>query len=166
MKHYATIFKRLAMFAALALLTSQIEASEYSFVVWDKSGVQISYGLTERPKVTQTMENLVINTTTTIVEYPKTDVHKFTLVMHVDDSGTTNVDTIKENGCRFTQANNIVSLCHCDAGESVRVYTSAGVLVESKCANEDGALSIDLGYLSQGIYIIQTKSITFKTIKQ
>lgn len=137
----------------------------YVFVVWTQSGEQISYPLAERPVVTQTNESLVVTTTATTVEYPKTGVRKFTLKSGAEDSD--GIETIVgDKSGMLMQRGNTVCMSGFRAGSDVRVFTVSGQNVSVGHIGNDGTLMLDLSQLAAGVYIISTESITYKIIKR
>ena len=140
-------------------------AQEYRFVVWTGSGGRISYPLSERPNVAHSDGIITVSTTTAAVEYPRTDVSKFTLAY--EDGGTVRAENIPavDKG-DFTRHGDTVELSGFDAGTAVSVFTVDGQTVISNSVREDGTLTLDLSHLGSGIYLVTTGSITHKIIKR
>ena len=138
-------------------------AQGYWFVVWTGSGGRISYPLTERPKVIHSGESLTVTTTATTVEYPKSEVSKFTL----SDTELGGVESISaDRAGELFRKGNTVELSGFAVGTTVSVFTVSGQRIISECVSADGTLSLDLSPIKSGIYIISTGSITHKIIKR
>lgn len=153
---------RLVILAFLVMLSMPVVADEYCFVVWTKRGEQISIPLIEKPKIINSGDNLIMNTTTTTVEYPKTEVGKFTL--NLQEPG--GIDAGEMSDCEIIHNGNIVILSGLRAGSEVKVFTIGGYAVLTGCVGDDGSLALDLSPLGQGIYIVSTENITCKIIKR
>ncbi len=158
MRHYRRNI--LSMLVAVALPAM---AQGQWFVVWLDGGGQISYPLTERPKVTHSGATLTVSTTGTTVEYTKSEVHKFTL----GDTESGGVECIiSDNAGRLSRNGDTVELSGFVAGTSVSVFTVGGQAVIRERIGADGTLSLDLSPLRGGIYLVTTGSITHKIIKR
>ena len=86
-------------FAMLMIFSLTAIAEEYSFVVWTKSGEQINFPLSEKPKLTHNDNNFIVTTPTTTVEYSKADINKFTLLI---PDGVDNIEN--SNGYNLSPA--------------------------------------------------------------
>lgn len=158
MKHY-----RRNILAMLVAMTLPAFAQEHQFVVWLDSGGQISYSLTERPKVTHSGETFIVSTTSVTVEYAKSEVHKFTLT-DMKHSGIESVVSIDAG--KLSRRGDTVELSGFRAGTSVSVFTIGGQAVISGCVGSNGTLTLDLSHFGNGIYLVTTGSITHKIIKR
>lgn len=162
MRHYRrNILSVLVAFALPAM------AQGHWFVVWLDNGGQISYPLTERPKVTRSGGTLTVSTTATTVEYAESEVHKFTLSdtgLGDVEGGVGSIAAVHEG--ELSRNGDSIELRGFSAGTSVSVYSVSGQRVLSERVGADGALSLDLSPLRSGIYLVTTGSITHKIIKR
>lgn len=153
--------KKYLLTTALFLASITAFAEQYVFVVWTDAGEQISYPLSDKPKVTQNDDVLVVTTTDTSVEYPKSDVEKFTLAFQT----VTNVEEIEINSS-IRHTRECIEMANCRAGSIVTMYSTSGQLIRSYTVADDGTLSIDISALESGIYILSNENITYKLLKQ
>ena len=87
---------------------------------------------------------LIVATSTESIEYPYINVHKLTFGQ----------ENVKPDDVRYVQIN--------DNGEESMVFNMNGILVKHYKAGE----TIDLKDLHSGMYIVKTKSKTYKIIKK
>ena len=97
---------RLFVLATLLIFSFSALAEEYNFVVWTKSGEQISFPVNEKPKVTHNNNCYTITSTSTTVEYPIVNVMKFTL--EPQDPG--GIEALKPIGSNIFQSDNTLKL--------------------------------------------------------
>ena len=147
-------------FAMLMIFSLTAIAEEYSFVVWTKSGEQINFPLSEKPKLTHNDNNFIVTTPTTTVEYSKADINKFTLL--IPDG----VDNIENSNANLFQQNNSLILSGFKLGSIVKIFNINGQLLIAETINNEDTYIIDLSPLNKGIYIVSTESITYKIIRQ
>lgn len=135
-------------------------AEEYNFVVWTKLGEQINFPLSEKPKLTHYNDNFIVTTSTTMVEYPKTDIKKFTLL--IPDG----VDNIENSNANLLQQDNSLICRGFRDGSIVKIFNINGQLLSAETINNEDVYIIDLSTFNKGIYIVSTESITYKIIRQ
>lgn len=124
----------------------------------------MSFPLSENPKVTHSDANLIVSTTTTTIEYAKTEVSKFTL--KINEQETTSINNIKTPDSSIKQNGNLIFMSGFSTGSTVRVFTINGQAVLTDHICNDGTLTLNLSPFTGGIYIISTESITYKFIKR
>lgn len=137
-----------------------IHASNFEFVVWTKSGEQITYKLNTKPKITNAIDALILSTTESVIEYPKSHISKFTL-----KSGFSNIDcNIKSDV--ITQFQNHILLTNLQPGATVRVSDFNGRILFCQIVYESEAFEIPISEFPKGIYIISVNTLTYKFIKK
>lgn len=144
------------------MFSSTIFADEYCFNVWTKSGEQISFPISEKPKVTHNNDGFIVSSTSTSIEYAAADVKKFTLA----PIGSDGVEPIKPLNSNICQFDNTLMLSGFRVGSIVKIITINGQTLIVETIHNDGTLSIDLSSLNKGVYIVSTESITCKFIKR
>lgn len=155
--------KKYLLTTALLLASINAFAEQYVFVVWTDAGEQISYPLSDKPKVTQDEDVLILTTTNTSVEYPKSDVTKFTLSIQE----VNNIDEIAiDNDASIRHSRDCIEMSNCRAGSIVAMYSTSGQLIRSYAVADDGTLAINISELANGIYILSNENITYKLLKQ
>lgn len=153
---------RLFVLATLLIFSFSALAEEYNFVVWTKSGEQISFPVNEKPKVTHNNNCYTITSNSTTVEYPIVNVMKFTL--EPQDPG--GIEALKPIGSNIFQSDNTLKLSGFQVGSVVKIFAINGQLLFTQTINDEGLLSIDLSPLPHGIYVVSTECITCKFIKR
>lgn len=114
--------------------------SQNTLNVWLQNNEKVSFTFAEKPVVNHTDNVLTITSTSATVEYSVADVQRFTF----------------EDAASPTMILNVAS-----TSEELSVYDTQGILVRRV-----GNRSFNLDNLPHGIYIIKSKSKTFKVIKK
>lgn len=135
------IFSMLALFAATTL------CAETALIVHQKSGGTVEYSFKEKPVVTYSEGYLVISVVGASVEYPLSNMQKFTFG-EVSDMVT-----------RITAPVNV-------APQPTFIYNMGGMLMRTFQPSEDGTTPATLDGLPSGTYIIKNGSTSYKVLKQ
>ncbi len=114
--------------------------SQNTLNVWLQNNEKVSFTFAEKPVVNHTDNVLTITSTSATVEYPVADVQRFTF----------------EDAALPTKILNVTS-----ASDELSIYDTQGILVRRV---DDRSINLD--NLPHGIYIIKSKSKTFKVIKK
>ena len=115
--------------------------------IWQRSGGVVSYSFSERPLLTFEGETLKLTASGVTVEYPVADIRKY--------SFEKNPTQVASPSARMTQSGD------------VSVYTAEGVLVKTIAAGEkNDARTLWIDDLPRGIYVVKSKSSTFKIQKR
>ncbi len=157
MKKYRQI-----LLTAFLIFSLTAIAEEYSFIVWTKSGEQIDFPVSKKPKVTHSDNDFIISTPTTIVEYSKSDIKKFTL--EIKSPG--GIENVKSTTSNISQQDNTLILSGFPVGSTVNIFNINGQLLTAGTISDKERFTIDLSILNRGIYIVSTESITYKIIRQ
>lgn len=131
----------------LLLAVGQSTWAEKALVVHQKSGGTVEFAFSTQPVVTYSGGNLVVATSETTVEYPLSDVEKFTF-----NEATDAVE-------RITAAANV-------APQPTLIYGVDGVLMRTLKPVADGSTPATLNGLPAGTYIIKNGTTKFKVIKK
>lgn len=116
--------------------------------VHSKTGTVISYAFSEKPVVTYSGDILVLKTENTSVEYPLSDLEKFTF-SDIDSS----VESISTSDI---------------TGSTIRIFDLSGRCVKTISADErtGSAPLLLLNDMEKGIYIVKQGDISYKIIKE
>lgn len=141
---------RFAMFCLLCGLGLNMNAQtvETCLVVWQNDGGTTKFAFSEAPVVKYEGETLVLTTTKTSVEYPLSQLKKFTF-----EADPTKVEELK-----------VTSVVKDDG--IVSVYNMSGQLIKTYKSEGNQQITFATESLPVGMYIIKTNSQTFKILKK
>ena len=138
--------KRNILLAIASLFLSLASAfAQNTLNIHQKSGGVVSYAFSEKPVVTYTADGIHLSTSKVEVDYPLSNLEKFTF----EDGETDAVESVKAEGI---------------AGD-VRIYSINGVLVKTVKQSE-GSASFSTADLPKGTYIIKNGVTTYKITKR
>lgn len=135
--------------------------SAQRLVIWQKDGTKVSYDLDEQPKTTFTTEDLVITTTATIINFPLSNIQRYTY-----EGGALSVKDIKADGISISHVGDNVIVKGLTNGKSVTVYTIDGKQLMTKRSDGSNILTLSLANLPAGVYMIKADEITYKFLKR
>ena len=145
----------------LVLSVELIAADDY-FVVWTKSGEQISFPVSKKPIVTYNNGCYIVTSNETSMEYPTVEVMKFTLESQTPGG----VESLNVDNSNISQQGNSLMLTGFEVGSVIKIFSMNGELILTEIINNDKSHTIDLSAFSKGIYIVSTECITCKIIKR
>lgn len=137
--------KKILPFFALLFVCATAFAQD-ALTVIQKDGQSYKFNFADKPVITYTETDLVLTTTSTEVQYPIADIQKLTF----KDSEETKVETVSEPV----------------RDETFTVYSLEGKVVKTFKYPENGDMNSGTEGLPAGIYIIKSKSVTYKTIRR
>lgn len=114
--------------------------------IWQRSGGVVSYSFSERPRLVFEGETLRLSAGSVTVEYPSADIQKYTFENTPSSVGSVSA-RLQEGG-------------------DVKIYTTDGVLVRTAAAAKDGTRTFSLDELPGGVYVVKSKSSTYKILKR
>ena len=144
----------------------------YSLILWQQDtqmgGItQTQFSFDDEPQVKFDETTFYVTSMTNDVQCAAESVLKFTLE---DSNAVPNPPTAIEkshiDSPKPRWYNNTLTLTGTQAHENILVVNAAGVIVAHAVADTDGRLSVSLQSLPSGIYIVKTKSTTFKIVKK
>ena len=145
----------------LLTLLSSITAKSQTLVIWQKDGSKVSYNLDEQPKTTFTTEYLVITTTTKTINYPLSQILRFTY-----EGGSLSVHDVEVKGINVTQQEDDIIVDGLPVGKSATVFSVDGKQLLSKRSDCSNRLTLSLSKLPSGVYIVKAESVTYKITKR
>lgn len=137
--------KRLIIIIGILCCALNISAQSVLNIL-EKKGNVTSFSFSEKPKITYTPTDLVINTTTTSIEFPLSSLSKLTFS---DSDVSDGIESVIVNS---------------GDDKSVEVFNTHGQLVKRYKKNATSAISFD--NLPAGLYIIKTKNKSYKISKK
>lgn len=152
------------IFSLLFNLGFPIMANEpdVQLVVWAKDGLQVSYALTEKPRVTFTETDLEITTNSLHISYPLETMERFTY----EKETTSITDLNSEEAFPFIFDGNALIFPNLKANGSVSIYSLNGAPVFKRTVFNDGKYAFSISTLKTGIYIINVNGLTYKIAKR
>lgn len=147
----------------LSFVSAMAEKPKTFLIVWAKNGIKVAYALVEKPRVTFTETDLVINTNSgEVIKYSLENMARFT---YEDNSiaGIKNLQTgelpfeVNDESLIFPtlKENSIVSICSLN-----------GTLVFKKTINQEGEYAFPLSILNTGVYVVTVNGLTYKIMKK
>lgn len=87
----------------VAPLLTDDDGPSFYFVVWQRTGVKVAYKLSEHPSVKHRGDNIIVETSTAEIEFPFSEVARFTFAERLGEGQTVNVPYYDvNNDCRVT----------------------------------------------------------------
>ena len=137
-------------------------SSSNALLLFTKDGGEMSYLLSERPRVTHFDDYLVITSDVAEVSYPLTDIWKFTFGQVDVSSG---IDNVPVDEASFNIDDGVLMLSGFREGSTVRIFTMGGMMVHSEKL-DGGSCTYCMSALSPGIYLVNVNDKTFKIAKK
>ena len=131
----------------LATVAVAAHGAETALIVHQKSGGTVEFAFSEKPDVTYADGCLVVSVQGASVEYPLSDMQKFTFG-EVSDQYTRIVAPAQQKP------------------QPTCIYNVGGVLLRTLEPNSDDTTPASLDGLPAGTYIIKNGTTTYKTIKK
>ena len=132
-------------------------------VVWKADGTKAYYELNDMPESTFEDGKLVIRTQSATVEYPMSEVLRYTY----DGVGTNGVSKARGlHGAMVKRELNSVTIVNLKEGSQVQLFNSEGALLDTKTSNGDEPIVISVANQPNGVYIVKYESQTLKLIKR
>lgn len=156
--------KYLLLFALWLACTASLQAAGGSvLVVHLRSGSQVGYALSERPRVSYSDDEVVFATPSETVFFLRSEVQKMTFG---EATGISDV-TLSAECTRpmFSLGDNELSVFNLAPASSVGVYGVNGQRYGSSTAGSDGNATVSLPS-SEKVFIVKTSVTTFKVLKK
>ena len=132
-------------------------------VVWKADGTKAYYELNDMPETTFEDGKLVIRTQSATVEYPMSEVLRYTY----DGVGTNGVSKARGlHGAMVKRELNSVTIVNLKEGSQVQLFNSEGALLDTKTSNGEEPVVISVANQPNGVYMVKYESQTLKLIKR
>lgn len=135
------------IFSLLTLIAATASWADTALIVHQKSGGTVEYAFSEKPVVTYSNGNLVISVPGASVEYPLSNMEKFT----------------------FGEVSDMVTRIKAPvdvAPQPTYIYNVSGVLMRTFQPGEDGTTPATLDGLPAGTYVIKNGKTSYKVAKK
>lgn len=158
------IRKIVLVFMMLISLPMSVYAKKYySLLVWSGALEKTEFYLNEHPVIIPNDGKIVIETKETIVEFEEDSISKF--LLSENENSVSMVNEISSKA-EIRQFDDVLQFSSYEAESPVFVYSINGKLLNQSKTDIDGNLQISLGGYPKGVYVVRTKSITYKIIKR
>lgn len=144
----------------LAILGSSTAKSQ-TLVIWQKDGSKVYYSLDEQPKTTFTTEDLVITTSTKTINYPLSQIQRYTY-----EGGSLGINDIKTQGVAISHHGEDIIMIGLPIGKSISIYSIDGKQLLSRLSDGSNRQTLSLSTLPTGVYIIKAETINYKFTKR
>lgn len=148
----------LAVFASFQL--AQAAYTNDDLIIETKDGNTVAYHLSTRPVVTFELTDLVLTSTDVTVKYPVTDVKELRFA-----DGTTAINNTKVGDITFSINGNMVSANGLTKGDNLEIYSIDGKAIANASVDANGAASVDISVLGQGVYVVKAGKKSYKILK-
>lgn len=147
-------------FVLTAFILCTVSLNAQTLVVWQKNGKKAYYSLDERPKTTFTATDLVITTHLVTVNYPLSNVLRYTY------ETATGIDDIHNNkGFSMSEDGSEVILHNVAKGTKVSVYSVDGKLLEQRTSGGETAMTISFLRRRSGVYVVKHDDVSYKIVR-
>ncbi len=145
-----------------ALHAQTNEGQRQQLVVWLANGQKVYHDLTDEPVTTFDEDALYLNSATTTISYPLSQVLRYTY------TGIEGVPTsvVRPGEIRFAQGNDQMTFDGLPDGMRINVYSPDGKLLQTLTAHNGQTTLISLVGQPAGTYIIQAGDATYKFLKR
>jgi len=144
----------------LAIFGSNSVCSQ-TLVVWQKDGSKVYYSLDEQPKTTFTIDDLVITTNSTTINYPLSKIQRYTY-----EGGALGISNVSSDGIFISHRGDEIIVTGLPDGKSVTVYGVDGKALLLSHSDGSSCLSLSLSKLPTGVYVVKAETINYKFIKR
>lgn len=148
----------------------EVTASAYFLNLCLYDGSCFTYPFSQHPIIVADKDTTIVKTYTESIEYKTSDVYKYTLDKVEPVVGEynemTSVEGIQANTPNLRMGQNCIVLSQCEPDMSVSMYSVSGQLIGTYQTDTNGYLAIPTNGLSKGIYIIKSRSITYKITRK
>ena len=153
---------RILSLLGAVFLTAPVFGQNF-LTIQQKDGQEFSFGFEDKPVITYTDTDLVLETTKTDVQYPLASLSKFTFT---DLATEVNVICVDIQNPTIVMDDYEISITGAKAGINVSLIATDGKTIGTYKTDQDGSVSFSIADLSLGIYIIKSENLTFKVLKK
>ena len=115
------------------------------------------------PKITFSEDELIVTTKyLDVFFYDLSEIRKIT---YKKENGTGVRDVIADNA-KVKFIGDVIIFASLNEGDNISVFATNGVQVLNKYVSSNGALTLPLSDLNQGLYVIRVNNKSFKVVKK
>lgn len=143
----------------LLLAFCTLAYGQNTIVIQQKDGKVARFSFTEKPVVTYSGNDVLVNTTKNSVQYPIYLLQKISFEI---DWNTTDIEEVEVTRPNFLFLDEALNISGEDPGSPVFVYDIKGMLAGRYQTDDRGCVTIPIRQLRPDLYIVKTKSFSFK----
>ena len=143
----------------LLLAFSTLAYGQNTIVIQQKDGKVARFSFTEKPVVTYSGNDVLVNTTKNSVQYPIYLLQKISFDI---DWNTTDIEEVEVVEPNFHFRDEALSISGEDPSSPVFLYNIKGMLVGRFKTDDHGCVTIPLQQLRPDLYIVKTHRFSFK----
>ncbi len=155
----------LAALLAIVLMPSALADApqSYSLLVNTADGNSYEYAFEYLPVATFEGDEMIISDdrSSKSARYAMENVVNMTFKS--EESGVNEIS--EKNPIKIYTTNDILTVSGVDAGAKLAIYDAAGKLVASAAADSDGVVSVNIGNLVKGVFVVALPKHSFKFIR-
>ena len=136
--------------------------AQNAIAVWQSDGTVAKFAFTEKPVVTYSANELVMTTTKTSVRYPINRLQKVVFDVDENVNSVEDVKSLPSGDVKFSFRDGSLVVSGGKAGAVVNIYRLNGAVVGQFRLDGNGCITIPTSNLSGGMYIVNTKQMSFK----
>lgn len=146
------------LFSAITAFANEVEIT--TLVVTPEGESPLYLCFQHRPAVTFTEQNIVISTENQSLSFPLTTKVDFSF----SSEGPAGVDNIKTDNIMVRLFDNSIDITGLPGDIVLTVYNISGTVIYSCRTDEKGAATINISNYTPGIYILNSKYLSYKFI--
>ncbi|MDO4511714.1 MAG: T9SS type A sorting domain-containing protein [Bacteroidales bacterium] len=153
--------KIFALFLAVFALIQGAAASgiQDNIIITTKDGSTVSYSLTSLPTASFEGTVFVFKAGDVTVNFPVDDIDNIAF------GEPTAINDVKQSHITFAVTATQIATSGLSAGDMVEVFSIDGKNLASARADQDGAATVNISALSQGVYVVKAGKQTYKILK-
>ena len=141
------------------LCISSVKAQ--TLVIWQKDGSKAYYSLDELPKTTFTLDDLVITTNTSTINFPLQSILRYTY-----EKGTVGIDNVTSQGISVIHRGNDIIVTGLPKGKTIAIYSVDGKALLSRLSDGNTRQTLSLDKIPTGVYVIKAETVNYKFMKR
>ncbi len=149
------------VFLFLSVITLRISAQN-TLIIHQNDGSQICFGFLEKPVIKYTETDMILTTTSVVVEYPLSSISKFTFTEKETSVSSISTDAVIPT---IILNDNIVCISGAKSNQLVSLISIDGRVISTHKTDANGLLYFSIEPLSKGIYIVKIESLICKITK-
>lgn len=151
------------LLAAIIPAAAQSGIPKCSLLVNLNDNTTVTYRFADEPVATFSEDNMILTMADNeAVTYPMENIKSLTFESDFTAVGDVKADA---NGPVVTFGNGIITIDGLQPAMTVRVFDTAGALIASATASDNGHAEIATDRLAKGVYVVALPSHSFKFVK-
>lgn len=136
-------------------------AGDGAVVVETKSGEKVTFYYEAQPEITFADANVEIKSSEQSVVYAMNDVAQIKF-----DDTIAGIDDVSKNETRFTFSGTQLIIEGLAPQSKIAVFATDGKMWKEGTADANGKVTMAMGELTRGVYVIKTNKVSYKIVKK